>query len=180
MSEANRTNPNRKSGTRVTPLGKALGAAALVVVGLGAAEGPNIVQAVQNHQAHEKLVDNLQRPDALQEYLNGDQIPHNKVVRLQAPEDMSASRFATLIEKDSGNQWELTQQIKPQADAQLDPGLQGGYDQVVVEKALVDPAAVEKYGVEDINNPDRQDPLPPVEQGHTGVDQGSDLPTAIQ
>lgn len=152
MSETN-NNPN------TVPKYKKAVIASLAAIGLGGlvAGGHEVVNAIQDHQEQVQLEQNLQRPDALEEYIKGDQLPHDKVVRLEAPADMPADTFAKEIKKDNGAQWELTQQIKPQADFHLDPGLQGG-EQVVVEKSLVDSSAVKEFGVEDLSDPNRQDP----------------------
>jgi hypothetical protein len=155
MSETN-SNPN-KHPVNLTTKAKAIGAGMLLALGIGAAEAPNAIDAYQDHKEEVQLENNLQRPDALQEYLKGDQIPHDKAVRMEVPNDMPANSFAKEIKNTNGDQWELTQQIQPQVDAQGDPGAQAG-EQVVVEKDRVDPAAIKEFGVEDINDPNRVDP----------------------
>jgi hypothetical protein len=152
MSETN-SNPNTQNISKRAKIAAGL-TAVLMSVGIG---GPKVVDAVQDHQAHEQLVDNLQRPDALQEYIKGDQIPHDEAVRLKVPDDMAPNTFAKEIKNTNDDQWELTQQIQPQVDAQGDPGAQAG-EQVVVEKDRVDPDAIKEFGVEDINDPNRVDP----------------------
>lgn len=153
MSETN-NNPNKqpKYGIRRAVV------AGLAMIGLGGA-GIAVHEAADAHKDHQEqsqLESNLQRPDALQEYLKGDQIPHDEAVRLEVPDDMPANTFAKEVKNTNGDQWELTQQIKPQVDAQGDPGAQAG-EQVVVEKDRVDPAAIKEFGVEDLSDPNRQD-----------------------
>ena len=132
--------------------------AGLAAIGLGGVfAGHEAVNTIQEHKEQTQLENNLQRPDALQEYLKGDQIPHDEAVRLEVPDDMPANTFAKEIKNTNGDQWELTQQIKPQVDAQGDPGAQAG-EQVVVEKDRVDPDAIKEFGVEDLSDPNRQDP----------------------
>lgn len=142
-------NPNKQPNYK---LRRAVAAsiAAVGVVGAGVVinEGVDFYKGVQEHN---KLVDNLQRPDALGEYLKGDQLPRDKVVRLKVPDDMPPDSFSKLIKKDNNAQWSLTQQIKPQVDAQGYPGAEMG-EQVVVEKALVDPDAIEAYGVPELSD----------------------------
>lgn len=121
------------------------------------------VDAYKDHEAHSELVDELQKPGALGEYLKGDSIPHDKVERLEVPAAMPADTFAKMITKDSESQWDLTQQIQPQVDAQGDPGAQP-QEQVIVEKALVSDQAVEQFGVVEINDPDYIDPDPASHQ----------------
>lgn len=149
MSETN-TNPN-KQPVKFTKGAKVAGAVLALTGAVVAAEAPNIADHYKQHNAQITLENNLQRPDALEEYLKGDQIPHDKAVRMVAPHDMPPAAFATEIEKKADDQWELTQQIRPQADFHLDPGLQGG-EQVVVEKSLVSDDAIKMYGVGDVQD----------------------------
>lgn len=125
------------AATAITAL--AIGGGSAIKDAVGSAE-----EAIDNRQEHSELVDNLQRPDALQEYIKGDQIPHDKAVRLEIPSAMPADTFSEIITKDNESQWDLTQQISPQVDAQGDLGGQPG-EQVVVESALVDPAVIDEY-----------------------------------
>jgi hypothetical protein len=154
MSETN-NNLNKQPNYKV----RRAVVAGLAAIGLGGlvAGGAEVSNIVQDHKEQVQLENNLQRPDALQEYLKGDQIPHDEAVRLEVPDDMPANSFAKEIKNTNGDQWELTQQIKPQVDAQGDPGAQAG-EQVVVEKDRVDPAAIKEFGVDDLNDPNRQDP----------------------
>lgn len=156
MPEQTQPTPE-KTPAKFTTRAKAIGAGILLTLGLGAAETPNLVDAYKGHQEQVQLENNLHRPDALQEYIKGDQIPHDEAVRLEVPDDMPANTFAKEIKNTNGDQWELTQQIQPQVDAQGDPGAQAG-EQVVVEKDRIDPAAINEFGVEDINDPNRVDP----------------------
>jgi hypothetical protein len=142
-----------------------LKAAALVTAlaiggGTAASEG---VDAYKDHKAHSELVDELQKPGALGEYLKGDSIPHDQVERLEVPAAMPADTFAKMITKDDESQWDLTQQIEPQVDAQGDPGAQP-HEQVIVEKSLVSEQAVEQFGVVEINDPQYIDPDPASHQ----------------
>lgn len=154
MPETNTTNPNQAPSY----IKRRLAAATLITaaaIGGGSVlkdVGQVVDDSVDNHREHNELVENLQRPDALREYRVGDEIPQDKAVVLQAPESMAPAEFAADINAEGVDIRDITDQITPQADSQLDPGLQP-HEQVVVEKALVSPEAVEEYGVEDINAP---------------------------
>lgn len=153
MSETNQNNPNRTpSYTSRRLVAAAVITAAATGGGIAAKEAGNTVkESVNSHKEHKELVENLQRPDALRAYRVSDEIPHEKAVVLQAPESMTPFEFASEINAEGVDLRDITAQITPQADAQVDPGLQPN-EQVVVEKALVDPEAIEKYGVPDISN----------------------------
>lgn len=146
MSEKTKSNPNQVRLTRRGKLARTVGL--IAGVGLGLTAAVNAVSPSDSEKAHDDLVTNLQRPDALQEYIKGDRIPHDKAVRLESPDDMAPWTFAKEITKDDESQWELSQQIQPQADAQNFPGLQGG-EQVVVERDLVSDEALQQYQVEE-------------------------------
>jgi hypothetical protein len=159
------TNPNSKRPnyrTRKILAGLALATTGAAVAGAVVESGP-VGDAFKDHSEHSELVDNLKRPDALAEYRKGDGIPHDKAVVLQAPESMTPFDFAEEIDAEGVDLRDITEQITPQADAQLDPGLQP-HEQVVVEKALVSEEAIDKFGVPDLSDPNYVTITPPEHQ----------------